>query len=263
MLGRQDLRAKVEAWWVTEGWGIPPFHVTTELPGFLVRNIATARYEDCLFALMAERAGFTPVWGQFVRDIHSMRSSVKKSYLVGEFCSGRGKRGGPKTDRHEFLRVANGRPGPKRTLHLVHERWVDREIRLITEERTGESLVARHNGYQRRILGVEDDRRIEFSAWLRQERGGKVDKSQAYYPRYLSMFVAHAVLFEDYHGGESGTELDGFTATVFEPAFKQVTERFGVSPIIVPLPWWPELAFYPHPDAGDWRTHGIIPPEYF
>jgi len=56
-------------------------------------------------------------------------------------------------------------------------------------------------------------------------------------------------LIEDYHGGESGEVLDGFTARVFEPTVTRLKEMFGVGPLVVALPWWPELALYP---TGEW-----------
>lgn len=59
-----------------------------------------------------------------------------------------------------------------------------------------------------------------------------------YYQFYLSLAVAHGVLFEDYHGvGESGNCLSNFTEEVFEPAFHWLEKKFGVSPMIVSLPW--------------------------
>ncbi len=257
--GRQDLRGTVEAWWLNNGWGLPPIPTSDDAIAMLARQLATARYEDCLFYLMASQSGLVPTWGQYIEDKHSMKSNVKKSYLQGVFVFGRGRNGGVRADRHEFLSVA--RPAHrKHTPRNLHESWDGRSLREIVNPATGESLVVRHNEFQRATLGISDAHRPDFSAWHRQ---AKHQRAADYYPRYLSLFIAHAVLFEDYHGGESGDELDRFTARIFEPAFQQISEQFGVAPIIVSLLWWPELAYYPHPDAGDWRNHGIIPAEYF
>jgi hypothetical protein len=83
-------------------------------------------------------------------------------------------------------------------------------------------------------------------------------RANDYYEAYLSLFISHAILFEDYHGGESGAELGGFTARVFEPAFAALEERFGYTPIIVRLPWWKELGLFPDPELSarfPWRLH--------
>jgi hypothetical protein len=74
------------------------------------------------------------------------------------------------------------------------------------------------------------------------------------YDLFLLLFVAHMVLFEDYHGGESGDELDGFTSKVFEPAFERVYKCFDVKPLIVPVAWKPEFAYYPDGELlNTWR----------
>jgi hypothetical protein len=98
--------------------------------------------------------------------------------------------------------------------------------------------------------------RVDMSEWLQ-----RLGKAKNYYQAYLALFVAHNVLFEDYHGGEStgNGQLGGFTADVFEPAWHAVRDRFGVAPMITPLPWFPELAYYPA--NGEWMNHGIIPDE--
>ena len=257
---RREVRTDVESWWQSEGWQFPPLPEIWPA-GYLVHQIATARYEDCVFVAMAQKAGLLPVWGQYIEDKFATTvSNLKRSYVVGQFCSGRGRKGGPKTDRHEYLRLAN-HSHPKYEVHRVIDEWRGRKLSEITDPSTGENLVTRHNAFQDRTFGIDASRRFDISAFYKQ--GEPKVKAEDYYPRYLSIFVGHGVLFEDYHGGESGAELGGFTETVFEPAFKEVRERFGVCPLIVPLPWWPELAYYPHPDAGDCRTHGFFPPEFF
>ncbi len=68
-----------------------------------------------------------------------------------------------------------------------------------------------------------------------------------YYQGYLSICLAHGVLFEDYHGvGESGKCLSDFTERVFEPAFEWLKNKFGVGPIIVPLPWKDSYKLHPN-----------------
>lgn len=99
-------------------------------------------------------------------------------------------------------------------------------------------------------------KRFDASDWLFQ-----FGRAKDYYMAYLSIFLAHAVLFEDFHGGESGKKLDSFTDKVFEPAYQELIDLFGIKPLIIKMPWLPEFKHYP----GDqnWQEHQIIPEEYY
>ncbi|MEK7102665.1 MAG: hypothetical protein AAB912_03490, partial [Patescibacteria group bacterium] len=116
----------------------------------------------------------------------------------------------------------------------------------------GTSLLSWHHAQLERM--VPGATYADATPWLQ-----KIGNAWAYYELALSIYVAHGVLFEDYHGGESGTKLDSFTVQVFEPAWEAVRRRFGVSPLIVRLPWGPGFDCYPNNQA--WRDHGIIPAE--
>lgn len=243
---RQPLRYQIEAWWLENGWGNPPIVQAMEgrLCGVLTRHIATFRYEDGLFSLMAKEAGLHPVWLEYVDDKFVDVSPYKRSLLRPTLCFGRGRRGGFKL-RKENL-VAN------------EGFWRGKPLQNIVTDQ-GEQLVSWHHVLQDEMLRgflTESPKRTDCSEWL-----AKVSPTAyGYYEAYLSCFIAHAVLFEDFHGGESGQELDSFTRGIFEPAWKRVHEQFGVSPLIVRLPWWESLGYYP--GDGEWRSHGVIPPQF-
>ncbi|MBI4252577.1 hypothetical protein HY623_00125 [Candidatus Uhrbacteria bacterium] len=214
------------------------------LCGVLSRHVATFRYEDGLFALMAKEAGLLPMWLEYVGDKYVDVSSYKRSLLRPTLCSGRGRNGGLK------LR--------KETLVENEQFWRGKPFQNIVTDHGGQ-LVAWHHTLQNEMLEgllVEKPVRTDCTGWL----GRIASTAHGYYEAYMSVFVAHGVLFEDYHGGESGNALDNFTGRVFEPAWKRLHERFGVRPLIVRLPWWESLGYYP--GDREWRSHGVIPPQF-
>lgn len=251
---RRPLTQAVEAWWQEKGWGIPNIPPRNGHPlGILARHVATFRYEDALFVLLAEQAGLEPVWLEYTGDRFADVSPFKHSLGRPVFCTRRGRNGGyGLTGLHEIgirgrkslfdFTCANGRP--------------INGLRIFD----GRPLVDFHHDRQDQMTG-NTARRFDLTTWLRQ-----IGSAKDYYEAYLSLFVAHGVLFEDYHGGESAGQDDkpdvlfDFTAKIFEPSWQAVCQRFGLEPLIVPLPWYDYCRYYPlHPD---WRDNGVILPEH-
>lgn len=233
---RTHLRHSVEQYWENHGCEVPLGFLGETHIGFIGRQLATARYEDCAFVLLAERTGLTPVWTTYVRDKFVERSPLKYSYVRPCVVTGFDQRGMPIRTK---LRLADPKNVEGRRLDVI-----------VTIE--GGTLVEWHRAHMQSVFA--DPITVDFSYMYTAHVN-----SRAYYPLLLSLAVAHGVYFEDYHGGESGAGLDTFTKNVFEPAFAEVTERFGVSPLIVPLPWWKELGHYVAPIlSGEWRSHVSI-----
>lgn len=230
---RAYLMPVVAEWWRQQGWDVPPI-LHAGYAGIFARQLATYRYEDALFAHMCEQGHLTPLWCPYSGDRFSTHSSLKKSYVQPVYCSGLGRSGGPKTQKQKLVsdfQKINGMPLNQ----------------IVTDE--GQSLVEFHLELHQRMTGggsVQD-----LTTTLQQIGGAK-----EYYRFDMSVYLAHGVLFEDFHGGESGNKLDRFTTDVFEPAFHEITKRFGVKPLIVRMPWCPEMGYYPA-DAS-WRTHGVM-----
>lgn len=244
---RQPLRNQVETWWQENDWGLPPIIQAMDghLCGVLARHVATFRYEDGLFALMAKEAGLHPCWFEYTADEYADKSSYKRSLLRPTLCFGRGRRGGYKLRKDPLVENEG--------------LWRGKPLQTIVTDHDGGKLVEWHHKLQDQMLEgflAQPPKRMDCSEWL-----AKVSPTaRGYYEVYVSLFISHAVLFEDFHGGESGQELDSFTRGIFEPAWKRVQERFGVSPLIVRLPWWESLGYYP--GGREWRSHGVIPPQF-
>ena len=231
---RRAQRLQIEAWWEALGVPQPPPEImAVERPAVLARHVATARYEDLVFNALARRVGLTPVWPELVGDGFACQSPFKRQLVHRRLCAGRGRRGGLKISRENFLDIL-----PADRVPLANIARSD-----------GKTLVAYHHELQEIFL--PGARRCDFSAMM--YAAGK--RAQDYYPVAMSIYIAHAVLFEDYHGGESGEKLDGFTSRVFEPAREFLIQKFGLAPLIVRMPWQDEFAFYP---AGVETPHAEV-----
>jgi len=234
LLDRKNTRPVIEAWWKARGWGLPPLPPGVETPAVLARQVATFRYEDAVFKILAEQAKLTPVCLEYTGDRMNSNSNYKKSLIHPKFFERFGRNGGMVTRKHKLARIL---------------KWVDKPLSSVVLD-DGQLLLDFHHGliaklYPQYLYG-------DNSLWVKNIGGAK-----QYYPAFLSLFLAHAVLFEDYHGGESGEALTSLSETLFAPTFARLEQQFGVAPIIVKMPWAPELALYPPNDL--WLDHGVIP----
>ncbi len=237
LASRSGLRQQVEDFWLSRGWGLPPQQISRGRNiSVLARQLVTFRMEEALFVTMSKQAGLEPVLAGYSADKHSSQSRLKQSYLSPKFIEGRNK-------NNELI---------IRRDKLTAKSWHGTPLHCITlDKKGGTSLVDYHQSILDRAS--PGTLRCDVSEWYTNIPWN--DR----YIALMSWFIAHAVLFEDYHGGESGPGLSALTRQRFEPAFHQATRMFGVSPIITPLPWWNELSYYPQ-DA-DWQRLGIIPQE--
>lgn len=103
----------------------------------------------------------------------------------------------------------------------------------------GESLVDFHH----RLLNIAglSIELSDASSWYKSN--GK--KAAGFYDKFLSLFLCHGILFENFITNEE----ERFARSVVFPAFKKVVDRFGMKPLIVPL--------VPHETASDiyWRCY--------
>lgn len=231
------LRGAVEAFWADNGIEFPAFLRPGGYAG-LARHVPTFRFEDALFTRMAEQAGLQPTWLGYEKDKFVSQSNYKRSLLRPVVTERLDKHGVPITKTQKLVKVMDWFQG-KPCDEIINEDG----IRIVDWHRA------------RLLQAVPNASILDMSETCRHW-GGCADN---YYTAYLSLFVAHGVLFEDYHGGESGGALDGFTARVFEPAAARVKHLFGVNPLVVALPWWSDLGFYPNGDwLTNWRSQEII-----
>nr|HOP40400.1 hypothetical protein [Geobacteraceae bacterium] len=234
---RTSLKERVEKWWKENGLWIPPFLSQNHngMPyGVLVRQIATFRYEDSTFLLLAESGNLQPMWLEYTIDRFSVSSPYKRSLLKRTTCEGLGRNGGYRL-RVERLGNIDSASGA---------------ILSTIETDRGEQLVDYHHRIFDRFVGKTQ--REDLSSWL--HAAGSC--AQDFYDAYFSLFVAHCILFENYEEEENGKKSPVLYG-IAKSAFNSNRERFGAEPLIVAMPTWQgKYAFYPQ--QLDWRNDGVL-----
>lgn len=139
--------------------------------------------------------------------------------------------------------LANEKP-PEKTIECCHRiidfgKTENQPIETI-KTKWGESLADFHHRLLT-IAGLSIEL-SDASSWYKSN--GK--KAAGYYDKFLSLFLCHGILFENFITNE---EEDRFSKSVVFPAFKQVVDHFGIKPLIVPL--------VPHETASTiyWRCY--------
>lgn len=92
-----------------------------------------------------------------------------------------------------------------------------------------EDLVDFHHHIAYGALPNTKNNIYDFSDWFKK---GIEKSKQYYYAHYLSLFLCHGILFENFL--TNGEELD-FTQKKVIPSFNMIEKKFGIKPLIVPL----------------------------
>lgn len=227
LLERQEAGAReaVEELWRNAGLSMPKLSDVRNV-AVLARQLVTARFEDMLFRELALSSGFIPSWWPYPEDKFVSCSALKRSYLHPRIC----------------LRKHKGRLHVQRKRLANLAQWEGTKLSdVLTAE--GESLPVWHQRRQQEVMGVCQ----------------KVNAPAHPYPLFLSLFVAHGVLFDNFHEDDSASGRSDFARRVVEPAIEKIRNALGLSPIIVKLPWWPELSHYPSHDV---RLTDVMKPEH-
>lgn len=235
---RRALRRRIERWWSDMGWHIP--QLCYSFDGVLVfgKAVATRRYEDVLFCHYAEELGLRPVWMEHTQGRLSTHSPFKRSLLHPTFFVRQGRNGGLVTAKKKLACLQEKRMQSIDAIQLDN----------------GVSLVEYHHRMHA-LLGLGPESVIDVSGFY-----GQFGAASQYYLPYLSLFLAHAVLVDDFHGGEDASMVGDFTNQVFLPAYRELEQRFQVGPLIARMPWHEHLQYYPSPEIqNDWRSHRVVP----
>ena len=216
---RTAMRAKVEAYWKKAGNPMP--RSITQLPtnaAFRERHIATARREDFVFARTAGILGFHPVWSEYKEDKYVGLSKPKTSLLKLPLKGG------------NSFSLAKPR------------KWEGERICDIKTE-AGLPLVEFHHKLWSQLPGPKT--RFDCSQWVRSFGHGKAGD---YYMPALSVFIAHGVLFNDFHVQPNPLSSKGsvmFTKNTVEKAFSKAKEAFGCKPLIYRFTYQEGFEVYP------------------
>lgn len=207
-----DLMRRVEAYL---GGDIPDYFNGDPIL-YLARHVATPNFETLRFLHLTESLGMKAVIGQDTKDKFVSQNVFKRTLGKLPIYLRVTQKGGELHEQYQNVTIidfntANGKPFS--------------EIRTLW----GEPLVDFHRDlfeqFMNRPVQIEDD-----SLWIdRVHRGDLL----AHYKKFLALFLAHGILFEDYQMDDP--EEREFVENVLSPAFKFVESRFGVRPLIIPL----------------------------
>jgi len=243
LIERKHMRKEIELWWKTRGWSVPEaLHTFGLVAAFGKPAVATRRYEDVLFLEYAKAGGFDPVWMVYNQCAFSSESPFKRRLLHPTFFERRGGRSGNIVTRKQKLAgIEVNRTKPIANIMLD----------------SGVPLVEYHRGLHR-SFGLPDQSVINLSACYAQFD----NIPREYYKAYLTFFIAHCALVENFEidrDEETAPQLARFVDEVFLPAHKEISDLFGVAPIIVHFPWHESLQYYVPDNVNNWREHGVIP----
>ncbi|HYE23137.1 MAG TPA: hypothetical protein VEA92_01640 [Candidatus Paceibacterota bacterium] len=183
---------------------------------YLARHVATPNFETLRFLHLLEPLGLPIVISQDTKDTFTSTNMLKRFLGKMPVLTRITQKDGA---THELYRnttiidfaQAQGRPFSE-VKTLWGESLIDFHTRLFSEMKNGRACI------------------VDDAAWIdRNERGNLLE----HYKRFLALFVAHGVLFEDYLIEDK--EEEHFMREVLEPAFAFVEETFGVRPLITQL----------------------------
>lgn len=205
----KELRKKVEDFL---GGDIP--EVLRESPrACLARSIASPNFEAVHFIKLSKEIDVEALFLEYFNDSFVTKNFDK--YYLGKmyFHGGVGKNGGSKLDALKVLNYKSNNDGKK--MYELETVW-------------GNNLADFHH----QLLDIADKNyslnRFDVSDFFKSV-GSHAEK---YYPYFLTLFICHGVLFENYL---LNNEQVRFVRNVFLPNYKKVQKILGLKPLIVRL----------------------------
>lgn len=184
----------------------------------IARHVASARMEDMTFLDMSRRADLPPVWFTYNQDKFCFSNREKRQLVESRVAERQGRKGGytgPGFCLMDNPRLYDGRP--LNTLNVS----------------TGTDLATFHRRL-RSAAGLDQYTMLDISDWL-HTRGGR---AEVYYKPLLAIFLAHAILVEDFE--VAGT----FKCHIVERAITELKRDYGLEPLIVRMPTTPFDGWY-------------------
>lgn len=190
----------------------------------LSRSIASPNMEMLYFLELAEEIELEPLILEYPDKFVAKnvdKYHLCKLYLLRKF-----------TDKP--TRVVN-------TLKIVD--FNQNEGKMFNKIKTlwGDSIINVHHKMLHSVHPYPNFKVVDFRKWFNQSRR----LSEHYYLYFLTLFVCHGVLFENFISGDK--EELAFLHEKVLPSFDRVYQKFGVKPLIYPLiPFKQEKDLYWH-----------------
>ncbi|MBF0556769.1 MAG: hypothetical protein HQK96_19820 [Nitrospirae bacterium] len=160
---------------------------------------------------MAKEVQLQPLGWEYLEDKFCTASKDKLLLAKMPFLDGRNKKG--ETILH-YRNIVDFHKHEGKRISTVKTLW-------------SEKLVNFHH----HLLSTMTFHAIEVrDASLWYKSNGKT--ASGYYARFLSLFICHGILFENFVTNE---EEENFATKVVQPSLKKIEQHFGIKPLIVPL----------------------------
>lgn len=94
----------------------------------------------------------------------------------------------------------------------------------------GGGLIDFHHELINEVASEFSNSVVDISEWF--DRNRDKERNEYYYVKYLSLFLCHGVLFENFLLNKYE---NGFTKNKVLPSFYKLEKKFGIKPLIVPI----------------------------
>ncbi len=205
----KELRKKVEDF--LDG-DVPEF-LGRDPKAVIVRYVISPDIELHHFFDLAKEADLKPACVEFTDDKFVAGNSDKYHLCKLFFHNGNGKNGGAKISTKSVVDF-NKFEGIK--FNKMKTLW-------------GEDFVDFHHHISHGALPNTKNQIHDFSNWFKK---GIAKSKRYYYAHYLSLFLCHGILFENFLTNEEEIE---FSIKKVIPSFNMIEKKFGLKPLIVPL----------------------------
>ncbi|NTW13592.1 MAG: hypothetical protein HGA31_00985 [Candidatus Moranbacteria bacterium] len=185
--------------------------VMREAPrAILSRQIPSPNFETLHFVEMTKDIGIRPAFFKYNNDKFVTKNEDKYYLAKMYFLNGIGKNGGRKLS----------------SLKAIDIDRFDGKFLIDIRTLWGEGFIDFHDRVREMIIPSIDTCDISGN----YERNGGI--ASKYYSYYITLFVCHGILFENYLLKEAYGCL---TSDILLPAFKNIVESVGLKPLIVRL----------------------------
>lgn len=181
--------------------------------GFIWRQIGSPSGEFTKFVELCREAQVKPLCFEYTRDKFAARNYTKHELTSMPFING--------VNKHHQTLVARQK--------IIDFNGAEKKRMCELETLWGENLVDFHHFLLTKTFPQMTGRVIDLSEWIK--RNGETPVK--YYSRFLTLAVAHAMMFDDLDAIE---KEEKFAQEIIVPACHEVEREFGVRPLIVKIP---------------------------
>ncbi|OGG69575.1 hypothetical protein A3F27_00445 [Candidatus Kaiserbacteria bacterium RIFCSPHIGHO2_12_FULL_53_13] len=183
---------------------------------YSAKYLATPNFETLRFLHITEPLHMRTVITEDTKDLFLPQNQVKRALCKIPICRRITVKEGKAYEHFQKVSIVDFKTAARKPFREITTLWGE----PLTDFHT--NLLSR---FARKKVEIHDD-----TAWIDRNHRGDLPEL---YKKFLSLFIVHGVLFEDYSMDDKN-EID-FAKQVLQPAFRFVEERFGCRPLIAEL----------------------------